>query len=1462
MIPIFRMIRKSKIIAYLFALVLGTAWADRVDFAARNIDWGAVHESAIERTTLRAESSMSAAPSGVAPSVRTFETRTLTLASGCQIRVSEELVEDAPGVTNRVFTSGEQLFELSIVAPESSVNELLSLLAREQCRVIRRYGAGGRIIRALVPNPGLVETDGIIATLGQIAGVSAVRSPIVFHVPLVERAALTVHPNDPLFPNQWSLERAAVTNVWGKGFFGYPNVPCAVYDTGCHLTHEDLAINVHTRVSALNSDPDPEDHHGHGSHCLGIMGADTNNGKGVSGVGQVANLTSIRGPISYWQEGDSILDGFQYALDNGIKIVSCSFGSYSYDGAEKALIDDLGRAGILLVVAAGNDGNDNDRVPTYPSSFDCANILSVIATNENDEPANVKANGWATSFGASSTDLGAPGTDILSCTRDADNAYEAWSGTSMATPLVAACAAMLWEQNPSWGPLEIKRRLMNTADRLPSLIGICQSGARINLERALDRSTGYVSIEVLPEKCYDVGSVVTLEIDSAAVDVIRVSLMDRNDQVHITLTEKVDLSGHTCIDFEVTEAMIARGWYFKVEGLDADEQPREDVFAYSSRFRVKDATHAETIDVAMISTAPVDANEFTIAFTVSDAEYASCAIEGWYTAEELAEYGDDYEEGWYEDATAFYSMAVTAGKEKSVTLSLQGKGWLQGKYRIAVYDADDPEIVGYSEPFTFDRSNGSVFFLPGEPLERGNPSAGGNTEWKTAYAAGEELRLSVHMPTTSLYWMYLVDEEADAIVLLKEIWINTAIDAKWHAFDYTIPDQFVGRKHLYIYFYDAFNTDLHDRSPYFDVLPRPDGDVPPKYYEIVGDRSASPFLTNGQWTPTKVDGEWVMKACWVGPGETAVLETLLSGPRKIACEVMNVAPETSRGNLVIEYAHYPIMKNSEWRTLATWGGSATGWQSVNADDLPAGDDWVVRWTWARDAKDRWDKNEPPLAFYVRNINLAEKLDPLDLRIDERGLATIRNMPLHPTNVYWTVDGSEPTRASRRWLTVLNSDYSQSAQPIAFNRSVVLKAKAFADGCEPSDTAEVIKFIHQTDSEGAILISSAADLIAFSQVVSSGETFSNQTVKLAGDIDMDGLQYPTAGGEALRYAVWDAANERTYYELRNVPFLGKFDGCGHAIFNLDIQANWGETPFMYGAIGLLGMVGIGGELCHLNLVNPRVDVLGYVITAGTLCGVNQGYIHDCTVYNPFFRVIAADHANELVGYTDPVESQKGLTDWSTTLVEPAEKSPAFVDSGLGTGMEYPEIPPVSAPKPEFYHVRDGWDATWCSGNEIFPVQAPMDSRFELRVPANGAWHVHYTTDGQDPTIDSPLYTLPFIIPGTCIVKAVAFADGYAPSPCAMISCELDIPEDMLDQYQAALTVIGGEKTRGKYWLEDFVVRAAPAPMGKRFSHWKVTGPLVLDDPRSPEVSFRWFQGAEKVTLEAIYISTLLPKVIFR
>ncbi len=1388
-----------------------------------------------------------------------YETRTLTLPSGMQIRVKERLDDAGGGVTNRVFESGEQLFELSVVSDEEHIEAVLAALADEGCRIIRRYGRKGTILRVLVPRQGIKATDVILSRLGAVGAKSAARSPVNFNVPLAISSMPSAVPNDPLFNRQWALEKSGVIEVWKKGFFGYPNVPCAVFDTGCHLTHEDLQGNVHTRVSALNSDPDPEDHHGHGSHCLGIMGADSNNAKGVAGAGQVANLTSIRGPISYWQEGDSILDGFQYALDNGIRIVSCSFGSYGYDAAEEALITDYGKAGGLVVVAAGNDGNDNDRLGTYPAAFDCDNILTVVATNENDEPANLAANGWATSFGALTADIGAPGTDIYSCTKDSDQSYEAWSGTSMATPLVAACAAFVWERNPSWGPLDVKRRLMSTADRLPSLIGLCQSGARINLARALDESIGYVSVEPFAVKVLNVGETLSVEIRSEVVDEIALTLYDRSGIEHGSRRLAVGAGGVTRLDCAMSPEMIGRGWYFKAQGLKNGEAV-EDAFAYSMRFRVKDSAHEETIDVRLRSARPLDANRFAISFSVSDAEFVSGAIEGLYADE-------DGSPVWLEDALIFVDEPVKAGEERTMVVSLQGKGWINGQdYRVLVYDADDPDVRGYSEVFTFDRSNGSVFLLSGEPIDRDNPSAGGTGEWKSEYRVGEEMRLSFRLPTTSLYWLYLVDEERDEIVLLKETWVNILtdgfIDSPWRAFDWTIPDQFVGRKHLYLYFYDAFNTDLHDRSEYFDVLPRADGEVAPPYWEVLGDKSQIEYMTNGQWTPQKVEGEWAMKACWLNPGEEGCFEALVSGPRTIEFDVMNAAPETSHGRFSLAYTSFPVMKDNHWEELAAWAGSVGGWQHVIAQDLPNGNDWVVRWKWTRDKDEKWETNEPSLRFYLRNLRLAEKLDPLKLKIDSKGVATISPMPLYPTNVHWTVNGSEPTEKSRRWRTVLDANFGECGESIGFPRSVILKAKAFASGYEPSDTATIIHFAPEVAEDGALLVSSVADLIAFSQEVSNGNTFEGKILRLKNDIDMKGYDYETPGGESITYYE-DTFNDGEYKVWHHsVPFLGAFDGAGHAIHNLRILPHYGVTED-FGSLGFIGMLGKDAKLFNLTLVSPVVDAVGYITVAGTLVGANWGEVSNCTVYDASFLVIGADHANTLVGWTAG-KGEGGAGEVVNTQAK-SGGAPAFVPSGASSGMEYPDYPAPAAPKPECYFVTGDWAPNYFpDGSEII-MQSPMSDRMQLRVPARGEWEIRYTLDGSEPNEDSTLYEGEFLLPGSCVVKARAFARDYAPSDLSEVKCTLDmsgLTKEERAGFVARLTVKGGRKLSGTYWLEDFSIRADASEPGMRFSHWKVTGPLVLDDYTSPEISFKWWQGDAEVVLEAVYVRPSRLKVIFR
>jgi len=134
---------------------------------------------------------------------------------------------------------------------------------------------------------------------------------------------------------------------------------------------------------------------------------------------------------------------------------------------------------MLFVAAAGNDGDNNDEDPHYPSSYDCESIIAVMATDSDDERS--VHSGWASNYGPHSVDIGAPGSSILSC--QPGSGYRYGNGTSMATPHVAGACALVWSMNPALTNSEVKDILLRTAD--PTLPEMCVSQGRLNLYRAI-----------------------------------------------------------------------------------------------------------------------------------------------------------------------------------------------------------------------------------------------------------------------------------------------------------------------------------------------------------------------------------------------------------------------------------------------------------------------------------------------------------------------------------------------------------------------------------------------------------------------------------------------------------------------------------------------------------------------------------------------------------------------------------------------------------------------------------------------------------------------------------------------------------------------------------------------------------------------------------------------------------------
>ena len=323
-------------------------------------------------------------------------------------------------------------------------------------------------------------------------------------------------PNDSRFNSQWALNNTGQSGgtidadidapeAWEIAT-GNKNIIVAIVDSGSDVSHSDLAANIWVNTGEIagngidddgngyvddvngydfaNNDADPFDDTEHGAEVSGIIGAVGNNGIGVAGVNWNASMMVLKF-ISASGSGltSNAVYAINYAVANGARVINASWGADTYSQFLHDAIAAANDAGVLFVAAAGNGGtdrvgDDNDALPFYPASYALPNIISVAATDRNDQLPGFS------NYGVTSVDLGAPGVNIIS-TMTA-NRYATGSGTSFAAPQVSGAATLVWSHYPSLDAAGVKNRLLANTDPIPSLVGKTVTGGRLNLARAIE----------------------------------------------------------------------------------------------------------------------------------------------------------------------------------------------------------------------------------------------------------------------------------------------------------------------------------------------------------------------------------------------------------------------------------------------------------------------------------------------------------------------------------------------------------------------------------------------------------------------------------------------------------------------------------------------------------------------------------------------------------------------------------------------------------------------------------------------------------------------------------------------------------------------------------------------------------------------------------------------------------------
>ena len=414
---------------------------------------------------------------------RLRDARLVLLLGGLLLQpVLGEVIPDAPELLIRWAPGAARpaaaLDSLHVVSGLRSIEAILPLSHSAPRLAPRRAGLRGMDRWTRLRFDGRLSMATLLARYQNIAGVEAIQLNYT-------RRQTLYSTDDPLLDDQWNLDAVG----WRSRDPGSADgVVVAIIDSGVDDDHPDLAPRIWRNAvelagllgvdddlngyiddvvgwdftdapglpgdgDFLDPDADPDDESGHGTHVAGIVAAVSDNGIGISGVAPGASIMVLRagfniGSTGYLQD-DDIAAAIVYAADNGAQVINLSLGDPRYS---PLLADAVRYATDLDVVVVAAAGNESSSSVYYPARLD--ETIGVAAAGRNGLPAAFSNRG-------SSIDLIAPGVAVLSA--QPGGGYGNLSGTSMASPHVAAAAALVRARHPEYSRLQVLGLLVATA---------------------------------------------------------------------------------------------------------------------------------------------------------------------------------------------------------------------------------------------------------------------------------------------------------------------------------------------------------------------------------------------------------------------------------------------------------------------------------------------------------------------------------------------------------------------------------------------------------------------------------------------------------------------------------------------------------------------------------------------------------------------------------------------------------------------------------------------------------------------------------------------------------------------------------------------------------------------------------------------------------------------------------------